>query len=131
MDRHWIAIGALICALGVVAGAFGAHALRAALESTGDLENWRTAVRYQVWHGLALVALAPAVTGLGLGRSVLAAFVAGVALFSGSIFGLSLGGPASVLGPITPLGGLLLIGAWLGVARAALRSPQAAVGGAR
>lgn len=120
--RLWILVGALLCGLGVVSGAFGAHALRSSLETADQLENWRTAVRYQVWHGLALVALAPSLPVAGRGRAVLPLFVVGTLLFSGSIYGLALGGPGAILGPITPLGGLALILGWASVAAAALRS---------
>ncbi|MEO0650685.1 MAG: DUF423 domain-containing protein [Planctomycetota bacterium] len=120
--KHWILAGALLCGLGVVSGAFGAHALRSSLEAADQLENWRTAVRYQVWHGLALLALAPTLPAAGRGRPVLALFVTGTLLFSGSIYGLALGGPGSLLGPITPIGGLLLISGWALVAISGFRS---------
>ena len=120
--RHWILAGAALCGLGVVSGAFGAHALRSSLEAADQLESWRTAVRYQVWHGLALVALAPSLGARSRGRAVLPLFVVGTLLFSGSIYGLALGCPGAILGPVTPLGGLLLIAGWAWVAAATFRS---------
>ena len=119
-----IALGASLCGLAVVLGAFGAHALKESLEASGQLANWHTAVRYQVWHGLALIlcgALAPRVR---VGRAIGICFCAGALLFSGSIYGLALGGPGAVLGPITPLGGLLLIVGWALLASSALRAPH-------
>ena len=108
-----------MCGLAVALGAFGAHALRGELESAGQLENWRTAVRYQMWHGLALIAL-----GRLESRSAVTfwAFTVGTLLFSGSIYGLALGGPSSVLGPITPLGGTALLIGWGAAAIGAWRS---------
>lgn len=119
---EWVAAGALLCGLGVVAGAFGSHALEDRLAADLQLENWRTAVRYGVWHGLALLALAPSVESLRLGRWTLALFAIGSVCFSGSILLLALGGPGAVLGPITPVGGGLLIVGWARVVWAALRS---------
>lgn len=121
-----VALGAVLCALAVVAGAFGAHALKATLEADGQLENWRTAVRYQMWHGLALVACAGLTSVAPIGRGAAVCFGLGVLLFSGSIYGLALGGPGAVLGPITPVGGLLLIVGWALVAAGALRRRPAA-----
>lgn len=107
--------GALLAGSGVVFGAFGAHALRARLDAEG-LGAWETAVLYQLVHGLALLAtaaLAPlAPRGYWLDRAALA-LALGTLLFSGSIYWLSLGGPGW-LGPVTPIGGVLLILGWLG-----------------
>lgn len=120
-ERHTIAFGALSMAIAVVLGAFGAHAWNDQLVADGQLENWHTAVRYQAWHALALVAvglmpkaLAPRITA--------PFFVVGSVLFSGSIYGLALGGPGAVLGPITPLGGTLLIVGWGALAWSAFRA---------
>ncbi len=91
-------LGALLAFLAVAAGAFGAHALRGRL--TSDLiEVFETAVRYQMYH-----ALASAVAGW--------LFVAGIVLFSGSLYVLSLSGQRW-FGAITPLGGLALLAGWL------------------
>lgn len=117
MDRLFPALGALFGALAVAAGAFGAHALRARLEPR-DLEVFETAARYQVYHALALFAVAWA---LGSNRQwALAAgwlFVAGVVVFSGSLYALVLTGQRW-LGAVTPLGGVAFILGWvcLGVA---------------
>jgi uncharacterized membrane protein YgdD (TMEM256/DUF423 family) len=124
-SQRWIAFGAGSMALAVVLGAFGAHALNDRLVAAGQLESWRTAVLYQALHALALIALglmpprlAPAAVGW--------LFLFGTVCFSGSIYGLALEGPKGVLGPLTPLGGLLLIAGW-GVLTwaAARRSPAA------
>ncbi|RIK91852.1 MAG: DUF423 domain-containing protein [Proteobacteria bacterium] len=112
MPGVWIRVAAVIGALGVVAGAFGAHALRARLEPA-QLAAWQTAVHYQLFHAVALLALGlhASATGRPLGAAPWL-FVFGIALFSGSIYGLSLGGPRW-LGPVTPVGGLALIAGWV------------------
>ena len=94
----------------VLLGAFGAHALRGALDARGA-ELWHTAVNYHAWHALALAVAA----GLGRGRSgrvAMAAFVVGIVLFSGSLYALALGAPRWV-GIITPFGGLAFVAGWL------------------
>jgi uncharacterized membrane protein YgdD (TMEM256/DUF423 family) len=94
----------------VLLGAFGAHALRDVLDAQSR-ELWRTAVNYHVWHALALALAA----GLGRGRSrrfALAAFSAGIVLFSGSLYALALGAPRWA-GIITPFGGLAFIVGWI------------------
>jgi len=108
----WIAIAAVLGALGVALGAFGAHALKARLEPQ-QLATWATAVDYHLIHAVALLALAlyGAATGRAIGPAA-AGFCAGIVLFSGSLYGLALGGPRW-LGPVTPLGGLCFIAGWL------------------
>ena len=103
----WAAIGALALLLGVAAGAFGAHALKGRL-SAEMLAVWETAVRYQMWHGLALLAVGLHADRIGGASTACMLYVAGIAMFSGSLYWLSLGGPRW-LGPVTPLGGT----AWL------------------
>ena len=101
--------GALLAGLGVALGAFGAHGLRAMLDDRA-LGWWQTAVQYQMWHAVALIALA----GLRGVRCGLAAGLisAGVLVFSGSLYLMALTG-ARALGMVTPLGGLLLLAGWV------------------
>jgi uncharacterized membrane protein YgdD (TMEM256/DUF423 family) len=109
--------GALLAAAGVAMGAFGAHALRDTL-GPNKIATWNTAVQYQMWHAVALVALAAvAMPRLGLPAALL---VAGTILFSGSLYALALTG-ARWLGPVTPLGGLLMIAGWAVLAWRAVR----------
>jgi uncharacterized membrane protein YgdD (TMEM256/DUF423 family) len=123
VDRVFFLLGTLFGALGVGLGAFGAHALKERL-SADMLSTFETGVRYQMYHALALVAVVVA-----LGRwpdSFLAVtagwlFVAGIILFSGSLYGLALL-DVRILGAITPLGGVALIAGWLCLLLAAWRS---------
>jgi uncharacterized membrane protein YgdD (TMEM256/DUF423 family) len=117
----WVRIGAVSAALAVAAGAFGAHGLRATLEASGRAATFETAVRYHVYHALALVAVG--LLGLHAGRSTALevagwSFLVGMLLFSGSLYGLSLSGPRW-LGAITPLGGVAFIAGWIALALAA------------
>jgi uncharacterized membrane protein YgdD (TMEM256/DUF423 family) len=101
-------------ALGVVLGAFGAHALRGSIEPR-LIETFQTAVQYQLIHALALllVSLTMGWLGQSLSFEISAyAFMAGIILFSGSLYGLVLT-EIRWLGPVTPLGGLCLIVGWL------------------
>lgn len=115
--------------LGITAvglGAFGAHALKARLAEGGMTAVWETAVLYHLVHTVAVLAVSLAsgsVAGAAPGRWLSRAagcWTAGVLLFSGSLYVLALGGPRW-LGPVTPLGGMLLILGWGCVALAARR----------
>jgi len=114
MAKSFLLIGSLYGLLGVVLGAFGAHALRARL-SEDLLRAWQTGVEYQFYHAFALLLLGGLIhSGAVAGAWSSAAgwcFALGVLLFSGSLYGLALGGPR-LLGPVTPLGGLFLIIGW-------------------
>jgi len=128
-DAAWRA-GALLGASGVVLGAFGAHGLGDRLRPR-SVEAWRTAANYQLLHSLALLATSAASAAPALPAGL---FTGGVLAFSGSIYALVLieraaGAPGpdappaaalarSVLGPVTPLGGLALAGGWLALALA-------------
>jgi uncharacterized membrane protein YgdD (TMEM256/DUF423 family) len=107
---------------GVALGAFGAHGLKTTLEATGGLENWKTAVFYQLVHAVALLALASRteIAGRVIGRW----WVIGVVLFSGSLYALALGAPAKFIWPVTPLGGLALLLGWARLTWAAFRPAQ-------
>jgi len=105
-------IGAVLGGLGVAAGAFGAHALKARVEPH-LLAVFETGVRYQLVHALALLAVGLTVrVGLPAAARATPWFVTGVVLFSGSLYALALGAP-SRLGLITPLGGTALLVGWV------------------
>ncbi|MGE4608614.1 MAG: DUF423 domain-containing protein [Myxococcota bacterium] len=108
----WISIAAISGALAVMAGAFGAHGLKDHLTAE-QLASWSTACQYHLLHSVALLALA--LFALQSGREIripASLFLAGTTLFSGSIYLLLLT-EQKWLGPVTPLGGFLLIAGWL------------------
>jgi uncharacterized membrane protein YgdD (TMEM256/DUF423 family) len=132
LSRRWIAIGALLGALGVSFGAFGAHMLPDYLANLGytgadltrRLEIFETAIHYQLLHALALV-----VTGLALDSRAAAPwnvaawlFLAGIVLFCGALKILTFAGPSwSWLGAVAPIGGISMIVGWVVLAVGALR----------
>ena len=111
-----LAIAGLLLALATACGAFGAHALKTHL-SPERLQLWDTAVRYQFFQALGLIGVGVALRSDAGGalRAAAALIVAGVVLFSGSLYALSLGAPRA-LGLLTPVGGLAWIGGWLSFA---------------
>jgi uncharacterized membrane protein YgdD (TMEM256/DUF423 family) len=120
MDKTFLLIGALTGFTGVALGAFGAHALRSRL-SPEMLAVFETGVRYQMYHAFAIL-----IVGLILGRMggwmISAAgwlFTAGIILFSGSLYLLAFTG-VTVLGAVTPIGGLAFLLGWACLAVAAL-----------
>ena len=119
--KIFVVLGALFGALSVAAGAFGAHALRSQLEPR-MLEVFETAVRYQMYHALALFAAAWLVQQTEAPAAQLAgwAFVAGILLFSGSLYAMIFTGVRG-LGAITPIGGLAFMVGWAALAVAALK----------
>ena len=114
MDRTFLLIGAVINLLGVAAGAFGAHALRARL-SPDMLAVFETGVRYQMYHGFAVLIVALAIGHFGAARLLHLSgwsFIGGVVIFSGSLYALALT-DVRILGAITPIGGLLFLLGWV------------------
>lgn len=113
MDRLFFGVGALSALICVAAGAFGAHALRARL-TPELLAVFETAARYQMYHALALFAVAWAVTRWPGLLPVWAGwlFVAGTVLFSGSLYILALTG-IRWWGAVTPLGGVAFLAGWI------------------
>lgn len=130
---HWITLAAgLLGFTGVALGAFGAHALKDTLAARGTVATWQTAVLYHLIHAVALLGLAGMAHSTGSGQAgdwanarwIGACWCLGVVLFSGSLYGLALGGP-KLLGPVTPLGGLLFLAGWLLVVWNAFRQLKA------
>ncbi len=117
MARVFIAIAALLGALSVMGGAFGAHALKGQLTEKA-LDTFELGTRYQMYHALALLLVGllllqrPEASGLVYAGW---AFVVGVLIFSGSLYALSLSG-VKILGAITPIGGVARIVGWVLVA---------------
>ena len=121
MQRLFVMMGALSGAIGVGAGAFGAHALRARLEPR-SLEVFETGARYQMYHAIALLAVAWVASRWPGSLSTASGwlFVAGTVLFSGSLYAMALTG-VRVVGAITPIGGVCFIAGWVCLALAAAK----------
>jgi len=132
--RNWVIIGAVLAATGVVFGAFGAHGLESHLEAVyGDatksiaglkvpatykyLRDFNTAAEYHMYHAFGLIALGLVARTPPARSHIVAAwcFILGIALFSGSLYALVLTG-LTKLGAFTPIGGLLMIIAWISMA---------------
>ncbi|MBE9170971.1 DUF423 domain-containing protein [Pleurocapsales cyanobacterium LEGE 06147] len=129
MARLFLTIGAILAGLSVAAGAFASHALKDRLAERA-LEIWETGAKYQMYHALALLLIGLLLTQAETGANLLTiagfAFISGIFLFSGSLYGLSLsllkaaagtssGGTLSGikwLGAITPLGGVAFLVGW-------------------
>jgi uncharacterized membrane protein YgdD (TMEM256/DUF423 family) len=122
---NWSSVAAILLALAVIIGAFGAHALQGRLDaySRGVYE---TGVMYHFFHalGLLVVSFLPRVGALSAPRVgwVCALLLAGVVLFSGSLYALAISG-VRMLGAVTPFGGLAFIAAWVLLAYWLLTSP--------
>lgn len=118
---RWLFLAALMGALAVVMGAFAAHGLQAVLNER-MLAVFETGARYQMVHALAMGLAALAARGRAARLASLAAalFLAGILLFSGSLYMLAFTG-VTALGMITPLGGLSFIAGWTLLALAALK----------
>jgi uncharacterized membrane protein YgdD (TMEM256/DUF423 family) len=132
---QWLQLGAVMGFLSVAMGAFGAHGLRgrvlAEVSGSDDgrravaperrLEVFETGARYNAYHALALVALGLLVTHAGPSAAANVAgwaFLAGIVIFSGSLYALGFTG-LGVLGAITPIGGVALLIGWAALAVAA------------
>jgi uncharacterized membrane protein YgdD (TMEM256/DUF423 family) len=114
MTDRFRSFAAFLGLTGVGLGAFGAHALKETLSARGTTDSWRTAVSYQLVHALAILAVSTREVDRKSSvpwATVGYCWLVGTVLFSGSIYGLALGGPR-LLGPVTPLGGLIMMGGW-------------------
>ena len=120
----FIIAGAVNAAIAVAFGAFGAHALKEKL-TEHYLAIWGTAVQYQMFHALALIAIGILMSSSLLGSSVQLSWagyliLAGIIIFSGSLYVLSLTG-IGILGAITPIGGVAFIVGWVMLIIAAIK----------
>lgn len=116
MNRKIILVAAILGVIAIILGAFGAHALKEVLNEN-QLVSFETGVRYQFYHALFLLFLGTTVLLSDKTKKIILILVlVGVLFFSGSIYLLATNDLTSIdfrfLGPITPIGGLLLIGAW-------------------
>jgi uncharacterized membrane protein YgdD (TMEM256/DUF423 family) len=112
MARTFFTLSGVVGFLGVALGAFGAHALRSRL-APDLLAVYQTGVQYHLVHAVALLGIAAWMGRGGSGAAALAGwlFLAGIALFSGSLYALALSG-VRALGAVTPLGGIAFLGGW-------------------
>jgi len=123
MQKLFIVTGSILGAVAVLIGAFGAHALRKMLEASGRSETFETAVKYQFYHAMALVLVGIIMFHVNHRWLTYSgySFIAGILIFSGSLYLLCFTG-ITKFGMITPIGGLLMIIGWLllagGVAKA-------------
>lgn len=117
MERKIVITAALFGAVAIILGAFGAHALKKVL-SADELVSFETGVRYQMYHALFLFFVATtSLVGEKTKETILYLTLVGVIFFSGSIYLLATRSLSGInfkfLGPVTPVGGLLLISAWI------------------
>ncbi|MBL1280416.1 MAG: DUF423 domain-containing protein [Fluviicola sp.] len=117
MNKRIVIAGILLIIVAIILGAFGAHALKE-IVSEAKLKSFETGVRYQTYHGLAFLILGLNADRFSFSLNLCSALIlSGVLLFSVSIYFLSLQEPLQIslafLGPITPLGGLLMIIGWI------------------
>jgi uncharacterized membrane protein YgdD (TMEM256/DUF423 family) len=120
MDRTFLLLGAVAAFLAVALGAFGAHGLRGRL-SPEMLDVFQTAVQYHMYHALALILVAGIMSRMSgwLIQTAGWCFAAGIICFSGSLYLLAVTG-VTILGVVTPIGGLLFLIGWACLAFAAI-----------
>ena len=114
MNRFFLQAGSILGAIGVMIGAFGAHALKEILTAAGRFDTFETAVRYQFYHALALVlvgVLAKEFPSKTLKYSGYC-FLVGILIFSGALYLICFTG-ITAFGAVAPIGGSLLVVAWL------------------
>lgn len=126
MERTYFLLAGALGFLGVALGAFGAHGLKKRLDGVPDGEQrlawWQTGAQYHQIHALA-VGLAAAIAARAPGGTIAGwLFLGGIALFSGSLYVMTLTGKRA-LGAVTPLGGLLFLAGWIAIVVAALGIP--------
>ena len=126
--KTFLILAAILGASGVAIGAFGAHGLASTLQANGRASTFETAARYQMYHALALLAVAwviTMITAQGVNPMLISVagwlIFVGTLIFSGSLYVLSIF-DLRVMGAVAPVGGLLMVAGWicLGIAAASL-----------
>lgn len=119
MEKRWAIAGFVLLILAIMLGAFGAHALKQIVHDPEKLQSFETGVRYQLFHGLACLAMVYIAHRFQLKNATsFKLILLGIIFFSGSIYLLTLGNILEtdsikkIVGPITPIGGVLLILGW-------------------
>jgi uncharacterized membrane protein YgdD (TMEM256/DUF423 family) len=125
MHKKFISIAAIITAIAVLLGAFGAHALKEKL-SLENLQTFETGVRYQFYHAFALLAVGILYKEIDSRLLKWAGwfFIGGIILFSGSLYVLSCWQNMRWVGVITPFGGLSFITGWILLAVASIKNQE-------
>lgn len=128
MHKKYIAIAAIFGGLAVALGAFGAHGLEGITKDEKILHSFQTGVQYQLYHALALLAVAILYDRLPANwiKWTGICFITGIILFSGSLylltfFKLQESSAVKFAGPITPIGGVFFIAGWICLVAAALK----------
>ena len=125
MNKTFTLVGAIFICFGILTGAFGAHGLRDAL-TLEELDSFEVGVRYQMYHGIAMLILGLNAKKITLNSFILWGFTLGTILFSLSIYFLStdraIGIDLTFLGPMTPIGGAVLIITWIYIINQIARS---------
>ncbi|WP_337044158.1 DUF423 domain-containing protein [Emticicia sp. 17c] len=114
MNKLFLQAGALLGAVGVALGAFGAHALKDKLMASGRMDTFETAVKYQFYHALALILVGIIAKEIASKNLVYSGYslLAGTLIFSGSLYLICFTG-IKTFGAIAPIGGTLMIAGWL------------------
>ena len=118
MNTTIIIVGAIFGALSVILGAFGAHAFKKIMNEE-QLKNYETGIKYQMYHAILLLVIGFNADLFQNAQIILILLSLGILLFSFSIYGLTITSALNkkwkILGPITPIGGLLLVSGWLSI----------------
>lgn len=118
MNTTIIIVGAIFGALSVILGAFGAHAFKKFMNEE-QLKNYETGIKYQMYHAILLMVIGCNADLFQNAQIILILLSLGIFLFSFSIYGLTITSALNkkwkFLGPITPIGGLLLVSGWLSI----------------
>src|SRR5690606_3283800 len=118
MNTTILIVGAFFGALSVILGAFGAHAFKKFMNEE-QLKNYETGIKYQMYHSILLVVIGLNANLFQNAQTLLILFALGITLFSFSIYGLTITSALNrkwkFLGPITPIGGLLLVSGWISI----------------
>lgn len=119
MEKKWIVTGLVLIVIAIILGAFGAHGLKSLTSDETILTSFDTATKYQFFQGLGFLII-PFITARFAiqGKAIFILMLLGTIFFSGSIYGLTYskvhtsGSMSKVFGPVTPIGGLLMILGW-------------------
>lgn len=129
MEKKWIITGLVLIIIAIILGAFGAHGLKGITSDEAILTAFDTATKYQFFQGLGFLIIPFMITRFAInGKAIFVLMLLGTIFFSGSIYGLTYskvhtsGSMSKVFGPVTPIGGLLMILAWIWLLIQVIRS---------